>query len=85
MTVKVNSVVWFFLPSVLVTSLMLIRGSLSRMVPMPWPSAMVALVAALRLTAKVSFGSPRRSPLTATVIVALVWPAGMVTSPDAAV
>ena len=42
---------------------------------------MVAFVAALRLTAKVSFGSARRSPLTATVIVALVWPAGMVTVP----
>ena len=79
MTVKVKSVVLLPLPSDLVTSLMLIRGSLSRMVPIPWPSAMVAFVAALRLTAKVSFGSARRSPMTATVNVRLVWPAGMVT------
>ena len=41
MTVKMNRVVCALaLPSVLVTSLMLMRGSLSRMVPMPWPSAM---------------------------------------------
>ena len=33
MTVKVNRVVWPFLPSALVTSLMLMRGSSSRMVP----------------------------------------------------
>ncbi|MBI1916587.1 MAG: hypothetical protein HYS12_17905 [Planctomycetes bacterium] len=51
------------LPSVTVTSLMEILGSSSRMVPIPWPSAMIALVGALRLTTKVSFGSPRRSPL----------------------
>ena len=63
---------------------MLMRGSLSRMVPIPWPSPIVAFVGLLRLTAKVSVGSPRRSPLTATVNVLLVWPAGMVTSPDAA-
>ena len=84
MTVKVNRVVWFFLPSVLVTSLMLMRGSSSRMVPTPWPSAMVALVGLLRLTTKVSFGSARRSPLTSTVIVPVVWPAGIVSVPEAA-
>ena len=58
MTVKVNSVVWPFFPSALVTSLMLMRGSSSTMVPTPWPSAMAALVGLLRLTRKVSFGSP---------------------------
>ena len=52
---KVASVVPV-LPSVTVTSLMLIRGSSSRMVPTPWPSAMIALVGLLRLTKKVSFG-----------------------------
>jgi hypothetical protein len=73
------------LPSVTVTSLMEILGSSSRMVPIPWPSAITALVALLRLTKKVSFGSPRRSPLTSTVIVPLVWPAGIVSVPAAAV
>ena len=76
MTVKVNRVVWPFLPSALVTSLMLMRGSSSTMVPTPWPSAMVALVGLLRLTTKVSFGSPSRSPLTSTVIVLLVSAGG---------
>ena len=37
------------LPSVTVTSLMLMRGSSSRMVPTPWPSAMVALVGAAQV------------------------------------
>ena len=49
MTVKVNRVVWPNLPSFFVTSLMLIRGSSSTMVPTPWPSAMVALVGAAQV------------------------------------
>ena len=84
MTVKVNSVVWSFLPSVLVTSLMLMRGSSSTMVPTPWPSAMVALVGLLRLTKNVSFGSASRSPLTSTVMVLLVSPGAKVSVPLAA-
>ena len=66
-------------------SLTEIRGSSSRMVPMPWPTPMVALTGALRLTAKVSVSSGSRSPVTATATVADVRPAGMVTSPEAAV
>ena len=72
------------MPSALVTSLMLMRGSSSTMVPTPWPSAMVALVGLLRLTTKVSFGSARRSPLTSTVMVLLVSPGAKVSVPDAA-
>ena len=63
---------------------MLMRGSSSMMVPTPWPSAMVALVGLLRLTKKVSFGSPRRSPLTGTVMVLLVSPGAKVSVPHAA-
>ena len=72
------------LPSFLVTSLMLMRGSSSTMVPTPWPSAMTPLFGLLRLTKKVSFGSASRSPFTSTVIVPLVWPAGIVSVPEAA-
>ena len=85
MTVKVNSVVLLPLPS----DLAHVADADPRLVVEdradPWPSAMVAFVAALRLTAKVSVGSATRSPMTATVNVRLVWPAGMITSPDAAV
>jgi hypothetical protein len=73
--VKVN-VVDPLLPSALFTLLMLIRGSLSRIVPMPWSSAMSAFVGLLRLTVKLSAGSAMRSPRTATVNVRLVCPAG---------
>ena len=48
------------------------------------PSAMVALVGLLRLTTNVSFGSPRRSQFTSTVIVPVVWPAGIVNVLEAA-
>src|SRR5262245_13838510 len=41
----------------MITSLMLMRGSSSTMVPIACPSPIVAFVGALRLTAKVSFGS----------------------------
>ena len=41
-------------------------------VPSPWPSAIVALVAMPRLTKKFSFSSIAASPLTATLIVWLV-------------
>ena len=69
------------LPSVTVASPMLMRGSSSTMVPTPWPSAMVAFVGVLRLTRKVSFGSPSRSPLTRTVMVLLVSPGAKVSVP----
>lgn len=49
MTVKVNEVFWFFLPSAFVTLLMLTRGSSSRMVPSPQASPTVAFEAARRL------------------------------------
>jgi hypothetical protein len=81
--VKVALVLPVF-PSVTVLSPMLIRGSSSTMVPIPWPSAMIAFVAPLRLTTNVSFGSASRSPLTITVIVPVVWPAGIVNVPEAA-
>ena len=48
------------------------------------PSQIVALVGALRLTAKVSLASASRSPLTSTVIVPVVWPAGIVSVPEVA-
>src|SRR5262245_60823488 len=73
-----------FLPSAFVTSVMLMRGSLSTMVPTPCASLMNALVGPLKVTAKVSFASPRRSPLTSTVTVPVVWPAGMSSVPEAA-
>ncbi len=72
------------LPSVTVTSLMLMRGSSSRMVPWPWPSARMALVGLLMLTKKVSFGSPRRSPFTNTVMVLVVSPGANVRVPETA-
>ena len=76
---------WPVLPSLRLTAGAIeMRGSSSTMVPTPWPSAMVALVGLLRLTTKVSFGSGRRSPLTSTVIVPVVWPAGIVSVPEAA-
>ena len=80
-TVKTNSAVpeW---RSCLLTSLMLIRGSSSRMVPMPWPSPMTAPTGWLRLTTKVSFGSPRRSPSMSTVTVWVLSPGAKVTIPD---
>ena len=58
------------LPSVTVTSLMLMRGSSSRMVPTPWPSAMIALVGAAQVDEeRLVRLRPRRSPLTSTVMV----------------
>ena len=44
---------------------MLMRGSSAKMVPTPWPSAMVALVGLLRLTTKFSVASGKRAPSTA--------------------
>jgi hypothetical protein len=63
---------------------MVTRGSSSTMLPMPWPSAMVALAAALRLTKKVSLGSPTRSPLASTVTVLTVWSGSKVNTLDEA-
>src|SRR5262245_18975578 len=42
---------------------------------------MVALVGLLKLTAKLSFGSARRSPFTTAVTVLLVWPGAKVSVP----
>src|SRR4051812_4558767 len=50
-------------------------------VPRPWLSAITALVASLKLTTKVSLISGVVSPLTGTVIVALVTPAVKVRVP----
>ena len=41
-------------------------------VPTPWLSLIVALIAPLRLTKKVSFASGTVSPITGTVIVRVV-------------
>ena len=54
------------------------------MVARPWPSAMSALVAPLRLTKNVSSGSAVASPLTWTVMVLLVSPGANVSVPEAA-
>ena len=74
-----------YLPSFMVTSLMLMRGSSSTMVPTPWPSAMVALVRVAQVDEEglVRLGERGRR-LTSTVIVLLVWPAGIVSVPVAA-
>ena len=71
------------LPSVTVTSSIERDGSpsSSRIVPMPWPSAIVAFVGPERLTKYVSLLSFSRSPLTRTVTVLVVWPAAKVTVP----
>jgi hypothetical protein len=63
---------------------MLIRGSSSTMVPIPWPSPTIALTGSMRFTENVSAGSASRSPITGTLIVLLVSPAAKVTKPDAA-
>jgi hypothetical protein len=56
-------------------------GSSSRIVPNPLPSAIVALTAFERTTVYVSSASSRRSPLTCTVKVRDVSPAGIVSVP----
>lgn len=74
------------LPSLAVASLIDSAGKSSlRMVPMPWASAMVAPLAPLRLTAKVSSASMVVSPVTLTFTVLLVSPAAKVRVPEAAV
>ena len=52
------------------------------MVPTPWLSEMVALVAPLRLTKKVSLASGMVSPITGTVMVCVVVPAVNVSAPE---
>ena len=52
-----------------------------RIVPIPWPSAIVALMGLERLTKKFSLNSAVLSPMTATVIVWLVVPGGKVSVP----
>ena len=49
-------------------------GSSSRIVPMPWLSAIVAFVGAERLTKKVSSGSSSVSPVTAIAMIPWVDP-----------
>src|SRR5438552_457930 len=75
LTVKMALAVPLF-PSITVTSLMLIDGAGSSlsMVPIPWLSAMVALVAPERVTWNLSLGLTLMSPLTWSVIVLFVWP-----------
>jgi hypothetical protein len=52
-----------------------------RIVPVPVPVAIVALLGADRLTVKVSFGSIVVSPATLTVIVCVVTPGANVSVP----
>jgi len=60
-------------------------SSSSTMVPTPWASATVALVAFTRSTVKVSSGSSRVSPVTWTLTVLDVSPGEKVTVPLVAV
>jgi hypothetical protein len=57
------------------------KGSSLLIVPMPWPSAMVALAGLLRLTKKLSFCSKSVSPFTVTLICFEVSPGLKVTTP----
>ncbi len=52
-----------------------------RIVPRPWPSAMVALTGLDKLTKNVSLNSAELSPETAMMIVLLVAPGGNVSVP----
>ncbi|MCW0449083.1 hypothetical protein NB706_001917 [Xanthomonas sacchari] len=79
--VTVNvAVVVPLLPSMTLTSPIESDGCASSltMVPWPCPSATVAPLTLLTLTKKVSSGSLSVSPITCTVKVALLLPAGMV-------
>ena len=70
-------------PSLALKSLIEIAGRASslRMVPTPWPSAIVPRRALDRLTKNVSSGSKVVSPLTSTVTVLLVSPGRKTTVP----
>ncbi|GJE61100.1 hypothetical protein MPOCJGCO_3221 [Methylobacterium trifolii] len=70
-----------------VTSLMAIVGAGSSLVivPTPWVSVIVALVAPERFTRKLSLGSKTVSPLASTVMVRLVVPGAKVSVPEVAV
>jgi hypothetical protein len=70
-------------PSVTVTSSTESDGkpSSSTIVPVPWPSAIVALTAVARLTTNASFASSVRSPLTVTLTVFVVSPAAKESDP----
>ena len=70
-------------PSPVVTSLIERDGrpSSSTIVPIPWPSGMVAFVGLERLRKYVSLLSSRRSPLTRTVTVFDVSPGAKVSVP----
>jgi hypothetical protein len=74
------------LPSGTVTSSIETLGaaSSSLIVPTPSPSAMVALIGAVRLTVKVSSASESVSPTTSTVTVFEVSPVRNVSVPLAA-
>ncbi len=60
-------------------------GSLSTIVPTPWPVPMVAFVGPLRLTRNVSSASSSASSITATVTGCAVTPGANVRVPAAAV
>ena len=71
------------LPSVSETSLMVSDGAVSSftMVPAPWLSAIVALVAPERFTTYVSLFSSMRSPTIGTGTVFSTWPGVNVSVP----
>ncbi len=56
-------------------------GSLSVMLPTPWPSATVALIGAVRFTVKLSGFSAESSPTTGTLMSFVVSPAANVSVP----
>ena len=74
-------------PSVTLTSLIVSAGSgsSSSIVPTPWLSAIVALIAFVRLSVNVSFASSSRSPCTRTVTCLVVWPGEKLSVPEVAV
>ena len=68
-------------PSVTITSLMLrvgVLASLSKIVTIPMPSPIVALVGFVKVTVKVSVGSFMKSSTIGTVTFTQVCPAGIV-------
>ena len=70
-------------PNPVSASPILIVGTvLSRIVPTPVPSAIVALTGALKVTKYCSVISATESPKISTSMVAVVDPAGIITVPD---
>ena len=58
-----------------------VSASSFKIVPLPWPSTIVAPVGALRFTKKVSFGSKSTSPLMDTTMFLDVWPVEIMREP----